>query len=160
MIEKGDWMLVTQKWSRNGQELYNGDHVTVEQINLVAAEYVGGCYFAPVKLKAKSIAGEDIIIEDYILLDSISFPTGCLPIEKEKSLRGERYRENPVFRESGFPQDDKYVGAIRLTHGYSITCHKAQGGEWQKVYMSTFKIPSLKYQYTAITRAVKSLVLY
>jgi exodeoxyribonuclease V len=160
MIEKGDWMLVTQKWSRNGQELYNGDHVTVEEINLVSAEYVGGLYFAPVKLKAKSLAGEDIIIEDYILLDSISFPTGCLPIEKEKSLRGERYRKNPVFRESGFPQDDKYVGAIRLTHGYSITCHKAQGGEWQKVYMGTFKIPSLKYQYTAITRAISNLVLY
>ena len=160
MIEKGDWMLVTQKWSRNGQELYSGDHVTVEEINLVSAEYVGGLYFAPVKLKAKSLAGEDIIIHDYILLDSISFPTGYLPIEKEKSLRGERYRKNPVFRESGFPQDDKYVGAIRLTHGYSITCHKAQGGEWQKVYMGTFKIPSLKYQYTAITRAISNLVLY
>jgi exodeoxyribonuclease-5 len=159
-LEKGDWMLVTQKWSRNGQELYNGDHVTVEEINLMSAEFVGGLYFAPVKLKAKSLSGEEIIIDDYILLDSISFPTGCLPIEKEKTLRGERYRKNKVFRESGFPQDDKYVGAIRLTHGYSITCHKAQGGEWQKVYMSTFNIPSLKYQYTAITRAVTNLVLY
>jgi exodeoxyribonuclease-5 len=159
-LEKGDWMLVTQKWSRNGQELYNGDHVTIEEIDLMSAEFVGGLYFAPVKLKAKSLSGEYVIIDDYLLLDSISFPTGCLPIEKEKSLRGERYRKNKVFRESGFPQDDKYVGSIRLTYGYSITCHKAQGGEWQKVYMSTFNIPGLRYQYTAITRAVKDLLLY
>lgn len=160
VLEKGDWMLVTQKWSRNGQELYNGDHVTVEEINLMSAEIVAGLYFAPIKLKAKSLSCEDIFIDDYILLDSISFPTGCLSIEQEKSLRGERYRKNKIFRESGFPQDDKYVGAIRLTYGYSITCHKAQGGEWQKVYMSTFNMPSLKYQYTAITRAISELVLY
>lgn len=160
MIEKGDWMLVTQKWSRNGQELFSGDHVTVEEINIDNAEYVGGLYFAQVKLKAKTLGGDDIIIDDYLMLDSITFPSGCLPIEKEKALRAERYRKNPIFRNSGHPQDDKYIGAIRLTHGYSITCHKAQGGEWQKVYMSSFNIPSLKYQYTAITRAVNSLVLY
>lgn len=94
------------------------------------------------------------------MLDSISFPSGCLPIEKEKSLRGEKYRKNPIFRESGFPQDDKYVGAIHLTRGYSITCHKAQCSEWQKVYMGTLNIPLLMYQYTAIIWAVKSLVLY
>ncbi len=160
MIAKDDWMLVTQKWSRNGQELYNGDHVTIEEINLLSTEFVGGQHFVPVKLKAKSLSGDEIIIDDYLLLESVLFPTGCLPIEKEKALRGERYRKNKVFRESGFPQDDKYIGAIRLTYGYSITCHKAQGGEWSKVYMSTFNIPSLKYQYTAITRAVNNLVLY
>lgn len=46
MIEKGDWMLVTLKWARNGQELLNGDHVTVQEVNLAQAEYVGGLYFA------------------------------------------------------------------------------------------------------------------
>ncbi|HXU25691.1 MAG TPA: AAA family ATPase, partial [Bacteroidia bacterium] len=34
LIIAGDLMLVTQKWSRNGQELFNGDHVVVEEILL------------------------------------------------------------------------------------------------------------------------------
>jgi exodeoxyribonuclease-5 len=159
-VVKNDWMLVTKKWSRNGQELYSGDHVTVEEIDLSQTEIVGGLQFAPIKIKAKDLSGKEIIIDDYILLDSIAFPAGQLPIDQEKKIRAERYRKNPVFRESGFPADDKYIGALRLTYGYSITCHKAQGGEWSKVYMSTFNIPSLKYQYTAITRAINNLVLY
>lgn len=160
LIEKGDWMLVTKSWSRNGQNLFNGDHVEVVEINFELSEYAGGLFFAPIKLKSKDIGGKEILIDDYILLDSINFPAGCLPLEQEKAIRAERYRKNKTFRESGYACDDKYIGAIRLTYGYSITCHKAQGGEWDKVYMSTFNMPGLKYQYTAITRAVNTLVLY
>jgi exodeoxyribonuclease-5 len=96
------------------------------------------------------------MIEDYLMLESINYPSGQLLIADEKSLRAERYKKNPVFRESGFPKDDRYVGAIRLTYGHSITCNKAQGGEWYKVYMNAFMLPSLKYQYTAVTRAKSS----
>jgi exodeoxyribonuclease-5 len=159
-IEVGDWMLITQKWCRNGLELFNGDHVIVEAFDPNVIENVAGLFFSPIRLKAKNLAGVEVMIDDYVLIDSIQHPNGSLPIEQEKMLRGERYRKNPVYRNSGFMSDDKYVGAIRLTYGYSITCHKAQGGEWSKVYMSTFHIPSLKYQYTAITRAVDQLVIY
>lgn len=159
-IVKGDLMLVTQKWTRNGQELYNGDHVVVEEIDLVSSEFVAGLYFCPIKLKCKNLKGEEFFIDDYLMLDSIKYPTGNLLVDMEKKLRGDRYRKCIPFRESGNPSDDRYVGAIRLTYGYSITCNKAQGGEWEKVYMNIYFIPSLKYQYTAITRAVSNLVLY
>ena len=33
-------------------------------------------------------------------------------------------------------------------------------GEWEKVYVSTYFIPNLKRQYTAITRAQNELLLY
>jgi len=75
-------------------------------------------------------------------------------------LRKERYTKNKIFRQTGDPQDDRYVGAIRLTYGHAITCNKAQGGEWDKVYMNTFFVPSLKWAYTAVTRAKTSLVRY
>lgn len=160
MIETNDFMLVTQKWSRNGTELYSGDHVTVEAIQTDQIEVVGGLHFVPIKLKSKSLNGNEIIIEDYLLLESINYPSGQLLIAEEKRLRHDRFSKNKVYRESGFPSDDRYVGAIRLTYGHSITCHKAQGGEWEKVYMNDFGIPSLKYQYTAVTRAKLSLVHY
>ena len=160
IIEKSDLMLVTQKWGRNGSYLYSGDHVIVEEARMDLVEVVAGMHFIPVKLKSKSLAGKDEIIEDYLLLESVNHPGGQLLIADEKRLRHDRYAKNTVFRESGFPSDDRYVGAIRLTYGHSITCNKAQGGEWEKVYMNAFRLPSLKYQYTAVTRAKTSLVRY
>jgi exodeoxyribonuclease-5 len=112
-----------------------------------------------VKLASKSIQGTEEIIEDYILLECILNPEG-LKLEQENRLRHERFAKNKVYRESGNASDDRYIGAIRATYGHSITCNKAQGGEWNKVFVNTFFMPSLKYQYTAVTRAKSSLILY
>lgn len=160
LIEKGDLMLVTQKWSRGEHHLYNGDHVVIEEIDLSKAEYVAGMHFAPVKIKSNNLNGTEQIIEDYLLVESIDNPSGQFTREKEGKLRQERYAKNTVFRKSGLPSDDRYVGAIRLAYGHSITCNKAQGGEWNKVYMNTYFLPSLKYQYTALTRAKNDLIRY
>ncbi|MBS1584928.1 MAG: AAA family ATPase [Bacteroidetes bacterium] len=159
-VEQGDLMLVTQSWNRSGQKLYNGDHVTIEEICLDKIEQVGGLHFVPVKVKSRSISGEEMTVEDYLLLDSLYYPSGSLPTEKEKVLRRERYTKNKVYRESGKPEDDRYVGAIRLTYGHSITCNKAQGGEWEKVFVNTYYVPNLKWSYTAVTRAKSVLVKY
>ena len=122
-------------------------------------EEVAGLHFVPVKLKSKTLKGENEVIEDYILLESIVQPQG-LSSKQENGLRHERYAKNKVYRESGNSGDDRYVGAIRATYGHSITCHKAQGGEWKKVLLNSFYMPTLRYTYTAITRAQHELVLY
>jgi len=160
LITNGDLMLVTQKWSRNGLCLYNGDHVIIEHVLLDRIETVADLRFAPVKLLSKDLAGKEFSIEDYLLLDSIDFPAGALPSDRERAIRHERYAKNKIYRESGKPEDDRYIGAIRLAHGHSITCNKAQGGEWEKVYMNCYTIPNLKYSYTAVTRARTSLIKY
>lgn len=160
IIEKGDLMLVTQSWSRNEQKIYNGDHVTIEDVLLDKIDVVAGLHFVPVKLKAKDISGKVFIVEDYLLLDSLLHPNGNLQTEQEKLLRRERNSKNKVYRETGRPEDDKYIGAIRLTYGHSITCNKAQGGEWEKVYMNVFHVPNLKWSYTALTRAKTELLRY
>ena len=81
--------------------------------------------------------GFNEIIEDYILLEAVVKPEG-LSMKQEYRLRHERYAKNKVYRESGNPVDDIQVGAIRATYGHSITCNKAQGGEWDKAYLNTF----------------------
>lgn len=55
---------------------------------------------------------------------------------------------------------DKYLNALRVSFGYALTCHKAQGGEWKNVYSYFPRNIMLnptkqKYQwvYTAMTRA-------
>ncbi len=159
VVEVDDLLLITTTWKRNDYQLYSGDHVVVSEINHNQIEMVAGLHFIPVKLLSKSLKGTEEIIEDYILLESILHPEGLKP-EQENRLRHERFSKNKIYRESLIPSDDRYVGAIRASYGHSITCNKAQGGEWDKVFINSYFIPTLKYQYTAVTRAKTSLVLY
>ncbi|WP_166386816.1 ATP-dependent RecD-like DNA helicase [Polaribacter sp. 11A2H] len=158
-IEKEDLLLVTQTWKRNGYQLYSGDHIIVKEVDLTNIESVAGLHFVPVKLLSKTLEGNEEVIEDYLLLESIFNPGGLKP-EQENKLRHERFTKNKVYRESGNTSDDRYVGAIRTTYGHSITCNKAQGGEWNQVYLNSYFMPTLRYQYTAVTRAKQNLTLY
>lgn len=160
MLETGDLMMVSSNWSRNSHRLYNGDHVTVKETFPELIEEVAGLHFMPIKVVLNSLSGKEEEIEDYLLLESINSKNGQLDLVYENRLRFERFVKNRIFSESGLPSDDRYVGALRLNYGYSITCHKAQGGEWEKVLFNTFYIPCLRTQYTAITRAKKNLVFY
>jgi len=59
---------------------------------------------------------------------------------------------------------DPYFNAIQVKYGYAITCHKAQGGEWDNVIVdfngrSGLSTESLRWTYTALTRASKHLML-
>ena len=158
-IMPNELLLITNTWRRNDFQLYSGDHVTVIEVNSNETEMVAGLHFVPIKLLSKSLQGTEEIIEDYILLESILNPEG-LNLVQENQLRHERFSKNKVYRETSNASDDRYVGAIRATYGHSITCNKAQGGEWDKVFINSFFMPSLKYQYTAVTRAKSNLILY
>ena len=53
---------------------------------------------------------------------------------------------------------------LEFTYGYAITCHKAQGSEWDKVLVIEEDFPFSKEEharwlYTAATRAAEKLVL-
>lgn len=52
----------------------------------------------------------------------------------------------------------------RKNYGYTLTCHKAQGGEWDEVFVDiarglTYQARPAAYQwaYTAVTRAREQL---
>lgn len=75
--------------------------------------------------------------------------------KKNKSLFDHAMREDP------------YLNALRCSYGYAITCHKAQGGEWNNVYVYISKRNITRnptksvYQwaYTAITRGKRAVYL-
>lgn len=158
-LVENDLLLIISSWRRKAKELYSGDHVIVKEIDLDNTEKIAGLRFVPVKLMFKNLLDKEEFLDDYLLLECLEQSKG-LTAEQEKRLRFERFRANKIYQKSGNPADDKYVGAIRATYGHSITCHKAQGGEWKKVYLNSYYLPSLRYQYTAITRAKDELILY
>lgn len=60
---------------------------------------------------------------------------------------------------------DPYYNCLRIKFGYALTCHKAQGGEWDNVFIDYFN-PFIKnyeeyyrWEYTALTRARKQVYL-
>jgi len=62
-------------------------------------------------------------------------------------------------------KSDPYFNALRLKFGYAITCHKAQGSEWNHVFVkckthqSQLSADYFRWFYTAITRTSNKLYL-
>ncbi len=59
-------------------------------------------------------------------------------------------------------KNDPFYNALKVKYGYAITCHKAQGGEWDKVFVDySGRIglfdDALRWCYTATTRGVNVL---
>lgn len=155
-VEKGDLLMVVNNWSRNQQTLYNGDQVEVLDVAWKNLEEVASFHFVPVRIKLLFV-DKDEEIEDYMLLECLSTPGGRIEPKLEMELRRQRYTKNQILRETERPESDRYLGALRLIYGHAITCNKAQGGEWKKVFINTLGIPSLKWQYTAVTRAIDEI---
>ena len=62
--------------------------------------------------------------------------------------------------------DSPYYNALHIRYAYAVTCHKAQGGQWQHVYIDQGPVPDeqrdityLRWLYTAITRATEKVFL-
>ena len=61
---------------------------------------------------------------------------------------------------------DRYYNALQIKFAYAVTCHKAQGGQWQHVYIDqgymTDEMLTPEYMhwlYTAFTRATHKVFL-
>jgi ATP-dependent exoDNAse (exonuclease V) alpha subunit len=85
-----------------------------------------------------------------------------------------RMKETGVVRNSSDykvkMKSDLYLNGLQAKYGYSITLQKAQGGEWQHVFLNVTKSvyiskfegkpqDMIKWFYTAITRTQKYLYL-
>ncbi len=63
-------------------------------------------------------------------------------------------------------QNDQYYNAVICKYGYAMTCHKAQGGEWENVFVDMFRFGGManenyfRWAYTALTRASKKIWHY
>lgn len=166
LVEKGDLLLVTQNNLISG--LMNGDLVTVEDI--IIQEKRAGLTFLKVSVKelfTKRVYSQ-LMIADIIYSNQTN-----LTQSQQKELFIDFYyrmKDKGISQKSqAFKQNmmnDPYLNALRTVFGYALTCHKAQGGEWDYVYLDIPKsVPVLpkpyvyQWVYTAMTRAKKRLYL-
>lgn len=165
-IEVGDLLLVTQNNLLSG--LMNGDLVTVNEV--VIKERRAGLTFLKVSVK-ELFTGKDY---SQLMIADILYGTQTnLTQAQQKELFIDFYyrmREKNIKQGSKLFKEmmmnDPYLNALRAVFGYALTCHKAQGGEWDHVFLDIPKsVPVMQkpyvYQwvYTAMTRARKELYI-
>lgn len=83
--------------------------------------------------------------------------------EKYKDSQDKVYKEGADLFKKAL-REDPYFNALKVKYGYAMTCHKAQGGEWDNVFVDFTNRGGtsdevLRWCYTACTRARKDLYL-
>ena len=63
-------------------------------------------------------------------------------------------------------KSDPYYNALQVKYAYAVTCHKAQGGQWKRVFLDQGYMTEdmlspdyFRWLYTAFTRATDTLYL-
>lgn len=150
----------------------NGDILTVERVYGTEERY--GLRFADVSLSIPSPADSDEVItfQAKVILDNLTDPAAGLSIERLNQLYhailsdDERFAGMTMDKRVGALRTDPYWTALHVKYAYAVTCHKAQGGQWDNVLVDLSYIPEeqlgltlYRWLYTAITRSRRNLFL-
>ena len=135
-----------------------------------------------IELLFKTEREEEKVVKGYMLENFLHTEETNLPIVEGKALYIDFKIRNPNLKPgtADFKEtirEDKLFNAIMIKYGYAVTCHKAQGGEWERAFVIwDYKIQKdwdayngtqpvkgrtnesfYRWAYTAITRAEKKL---
>ena len=109
-------------------------------------------------------------IEVKLLLDTLHTETPALPRDRNEALYQAvtaDYADLKTKAErSKAARQDPYLNALQVKFAYALTCHKAQGGQWQAVFVDHGFLKDdmvnsefARWLYTAVTRAAERLFL-
>ena len=114
---------------------------------------------------------DDPIIFDAKILENLLYSDEYdISLDENKALYIDFCIRNPFLKRGTQEfrdtlKADPYFNALRVKFGYAITCHKAQGSEWQHVFVKCrtnntgLNKNYFRWLYTAITRSSKDLYL-
>ena len=144
----------------------NGDVAEIVRVGGVEEMY--GFRFADVTLSLLDY--DDCEIDVKIMLDTLVSESPSLTKEESERLFSAVWEDYPEIRSKRKRMEqvrnNPYYNALQVKYGYAVTCHKAQGGQWQRVFVDQgFVSPDMmgvdyyRWLYTAFTRASEKLYL-
>ncbi|WP_270535192.1 ATP-dependent DNA helicase [Phocaeicola massiliensis] len=171
-LNSGDLLMVAKNnyfWTEQCKEIdfiANGDIAVVRRVRRVREAY--GFRFADVVLAFPDYG--DVELEVKLLLDTLHTDTPALPKEQNDRLFYavlEDYADITVKRERiKKMKADPHYNALQVKYAYAVTCHKAQGGQWKRVFLDQGYMTEdmltpdyFRWLYTAFTRATETLYL-
>lgn len=164
MVVKNNYFILNEEEDGAGF-IANGDIAEVRKIRKYEERY--GFRFADMVLKFPDYNME---IESKVMMDVLHLDTPALPSEKNRELfqnvladylhiRTRRKQYEAV-------RNDPYFNALQIKFSYAVTCHKAQGGQWERVFIdqgmfnrNPITIDYLRWFYTALTRSTDKVYL-
>lgn len=170
-LSSGDMLMVVKNnyfWSKDIKGfdfIANGDVAEVKRIRNKRELY--GFRFAEVLLYFPDY---DTEIDANILLDTLQSPSPTLTYDDSNRLFQavqEDYMDIGNKRDRMLKmRQDPYLNALQVKFAYAVTCHKAQGGQWDDVYIDVGYITEeqtdiefLRWLYTAFTRARRNVYM-
>ena len=171
-LESGDLLMVAKNnyfWTEGCKEIdfiANGDIAEVRRVRREREMY--GFRFADVTLRFSDY--NDMELEATVLLDTLHTESPALPKEMNDKLFYavlEDYADITIKRERMKKmKSDPYYNALQVKYAYAVTCHKAQGGQWKRVFLDQGYMTEdmlspdyFRWLYTAFTRATETLYL-
>ena len=167
----GDNLMITKNnyyWLSSDLEipfLANGD--IIEVVEIYSFKEIYGFEFAEVSVKM--IDYDKKLFDTILVLNSLNSETPSLSYEQNKSLYNEVSKDyeniKSKYQKYKKIKENSYLNALNVKFSYSITCHKAQGGQWPIVFIEKPFLKDginndyLRWLYTAVTRAENKLYL-
>lgn len=170
----GDLVMVVRNnyfWQTNEEEsqqfIANGDMARVLRVRNVHEQF--GFRFADLVISFLD-REEQEPLQCRALLDTLHIDAPNLPYEDQLRLYKEievDYAHIPLKKERiKAIKEDPYYNALQLKFSMAVTCHKAQGGQWDAVFVDqgylteeSLDLEFLRWLYTACTRATQELFL-
>ncbi len=146
--------------------LANGDRAKVLRVRRRIDLY--GFHFATLLLQFPDY--DNYEMEATVLLDTLQSEAPALTHEQQEQLFREveeDYQDIPLKADRMKAiRQDQYFNALQVKYAYAVTCHKAQGGQWEHVYVDQgymtddmFTPDYIHWLYTAFTRATEYTLL-
>lgn len=166
VVERDDLLMVIQN---NSCGLVNGDMVQVIETADNAIWHASLSFrHAVVQEIASGAKYEVLLLEDTLASKTLGLDSTrqtSLYIDFVYRMKNKGIRQNSQqFNEQ--LKKDPFLNALRCMYGYAVTCHKAQGGEWNNVYLFPQRNiminpvkASYQWMYTAVTRAKEKLFI-
>jgi exodeoxyribonuclease-5 len=105
-----------------------------------------------------------------IMLDTLVSESPSLTRDENERLFSAVWEDYPEIRSKRKRmqeiRNNPYYNALQVKYGYAVTCHKAQGGQWKRVFVDQGYVTEdmmgadyYRWLYTAFTRASEKLYL-
>ncbi len=164
MVVKNNYNIVEED-SEGPDFIANGDIAEVKRIRKYEERY--GFRFADMTLWFPDYNFE---IDSKVMIDVLHIDSPSLPADKNSELFHsvlEDYQDIKTRRKQyDAVKSDKYFNALQIKFAYAVTCHKAQGGQWERVFIdqgmfnrNEITIDYLRWFYTALTRSTDRVYL-
>ena len=179
-LNRGDLLMVVKNNYYWRDELGKEDKSLLEKIDFIAngdvaeiirvggVEEMYGFRYADVTLSF--IDYEDCEMDVKIMLNTLTSESPSLTRDENERLFTAVWDDYPEIRSKRKRMEEMrknpYYNALQVKYGYAVTCHKAQGGQWRRVFIDQgfvsadgYDADYYRWLYTAFTRATEKLYL-